>query len=191
MSTDKKKRRKLAAAKVPVVEETPELQAEVRAFASQLGLASGGEGADHAFDDFAPQQAKTKLDKAFKLKSAPIAEEDGDEDGDGQAGSAAPAAAKKRRGAKKAAAAAAEQQAAQPDGGIPPVSAAMTEAIRTREWNEGIGPRPGKRQPQMRDACMICKHHESSIMLSASTRLHQQARDSSLIVWPMHAFRRR
>jgi hypothetical protein len=139
MSIEKTKRRRKAAAdpsEPPPVDESPALQAEVRAFASQLGLASGG--ADHAFDDFAPQQAKDKL-PSKKGKSAQPADDDGVDGGDVPA----PAAGRKHSGTRKAAAAVAGQQAAQPSV-IPPVSDAMAEAIRTRGWREGVGPRPGK-----------------------------------------------
>lgn len=142
MSIEKAKRRRKAAA-VPSdsahADESPELQAEVRAFASQLGLASGG--ADHAFDDFAPQQAKEKL-PGKKGKPAQLAEDD-EVDGGNEHGTTSPATSKKHSGARKAAAAGAGQQAAQPSV-IPPVSDAMAEAIRTRGWREGVGPRPGK-----------------------------------------------
>ena len=142
MSIEKAKRRRKAAAdsSEPLpADESPALQAEVRAFASQLGLASGG--ADHAFDDFAPQQAKEKL-LTKKGKSAQPAEDD-ETDGGDEAVTAALAAGKKHSGARKAAAAAGAGQAAQPSV-IPPVSDAMAEAIRTRGWREGVGPRPGK-----------------------------------------------
>jgi hypothetical protein len=142
MSIEKTNRRRKAAAVSSgsaLADESPELQAEVRAFASQLGLASGG--ADHAFDDFAPQQAKEKL-LSKKTKSAQPAEDD-ETDGGDEAVTTSPSAGKKHSGARKAAAAAGAGQAAQPSV-IPPVSDAMAEAIRTRGWREGVGPRPGK-----------------------------------------------
>ena len=142
MSIEKTKRRHKAAAAPSdsaLADESPELQAEVRAFASQLGLASGG--ADHAFDDFAPQHAKEKVLRKKGKPAQPA--EDVEVDGGNENGTTAPAAGKQHGGTRKAAAEGAGQQAAQPRV-IPPVSDAMAEAIRTRGWREGVGPRPGK-----------------------------------------------
>lgn len=159
-STDKKgKKKRKAAAQNDAETESPQLQAEVAAFASQLGLGGGGGGggADHAFEDFAPQQARQQLGAASKRKASAAAA-DGDVDEPGAEPAAAPAA-KKRRGKPPGAAAGVGQQAEQPF--VPPVSDAMAAAIREREWNAGVGPRPGKRHAQhssTADRFMACMH---------------------------------
>lgn len=150
MSKESKKKQKVAKAEAA---EPPELHAEVRAFASQLGLGGAG-GLEHAFDDFAPKQAKQKLGKASKRKADALDEADeeaggggaGDGSGDpAAAAKAAKAAARKQRTADKAAAKGrGKQPVEQPASVIPPVSDAMAAAIKERQWNVGAGPRPGK-----------------------------------------------
>ena len=104
------------------VKVDPNLSADVRQFASSLGLVSGG-GGDNAFDDFAPQKAK------MPIKKAPAARKDkqkAEKGGGKKRGDDAPApvgdAAKDRAGGGKK------------DG---------DGKTKSREWNFGVGPRPG------------------------------------------------
>jgi hypothetical protein len=114
------------------------LQAEVQAFASQLGLAAAG-GSHGGFDDsdFRPEAAKRKIsDGGRPQKGAPAPRQ---QQKAPQAAQQQPAAAQKRaRGAQgvlgKQLAAQAKQQAE---------AAARQEERKGRDWNTGVGPRPG------------------------------------------------
>ncbi len=146
-----KKAKKKSMETVADAAEPPELAAEVRALAAQLGLGAAG-GLEHAFDDFAPKQAKQKLGKASKRKADALDEAEeldsgsGGADGDAAAAKAAKVAVRKQRAADKAAAAGARgKQADQAASVVPPVSDAMAAAIKERQWNLGAGPRPGER----------------------------------------------
>eukprot|EP00798_Chlamydomonas_sp_ICE-L_P018712 gene18712-25235_t len=98
--------------------EGKELAKDVAAFASQLGLASGGGGSE--FDDFAPEMANKSIASEKKAKRTAKAAASGKTLPDGE---------KTSRAAKPD-----ERQSA----GDKPAAKAPG-----REWNVGVGPRPG------------------------------------------------
>ena len=100
----------------------PNLSADVLKFASSLGLVSGGGGGDNAFDDFAPQKAKQPIKKPADWKKAGTK-------GGGE---------KKKKD---------QDEAPAPVGDSAKVRSATKEEgegkTKGREWNFGVGPRPG------------------------------------------------
>jgi hypothetical protein len=125
------KEQKVAAAKA--------LQAEVQAFASQLGLAAAG-GSFGGFDDsdFRPVAAKKKISEGNKRQKVAPAAPAPAEQQQQQRQPAPQPAAKRARGSQgvlsKHLAVQAKQQAE---------AAAKQEDRKGRDWNIGVGPRPG------------------------------------------------
>ncbi len=110
--------------------------ADVAAFASQLGLATGG-GSE--FDDFAPQKAKQSI--STKRKKA-------DNDDDAAAPKEKPKRSREDDGSGKQAKPKVKgkgQQQEQQDAKQQKRQGDEAAAInKGREWNFGVGPRPGK-----------------------------------------------
>lgn len=126
-----------------------QLKDEVKAFASQLGLGSGG-GEDFGFDDFAPAKASAQAAKKAPAQGQREKQQQQQQHGkpvkhqqpqpqkgkriSGPATSGAPAAQRGR-------------QPQQQQG-----SGKEEDDIRGRGWKEGVGPRPGEQWP--RDLCI-------------------------------------
>jgi hypothetical protein len=139
-----------AAKGQPAADESQELLSEVKAFASQLGLAGG----DHAFDDFAPQQSKQKLATPKRKHSEPPQDPAEIKDGNKSSSKSAGPEWKRSKADKltekptdktntagTAGSKGVTQEGAQV---VPPISDAMAAAIKERTWNTGVGPRPGQ-----------------------------------------------
>ncbi len=122
-------------------ENAAKLQAEVQAFASQLGLAAAG-GSHAGFDDsdFRPEAAKKKIgDSKPKQNAAKEQQQQGTKRSKQPAGQDQQQQPAKRQKQQqgvlgKHLAAQAKQQAA---------AAAKQEERKGRDWNVGVGPRPG------------------------------------------------
>ncbi|GIM15448.1 hypothetical protein Vretimale_18225, partial [Volvox reticuliferus] len=146
------------------------LKHDVKAFASQLGFVSGG-GGDDAFSDFAPSKAKQKIAPGSKPNKRQRLNDDvptkshgsGKASADAAQASKPPAAASKENGAAKSS----ERQAfnkkkdkeaegthhaknkqpssrpAQAHGGGSDGQAVVGD-LKSRDWNFGVGPRPGE-----------------------------------------------
>ncbi|GLI62277.1 hypothetical protein VaNZ11_004885, partial [Volvox africanus] len=142
---------------------------DVKAFASQLGLVSGG-GGDEAFSDFAPSRAKLKIAPGSKPNKRQRLNDDAPRKGQGSSkvsaiaaqGRKPPAAASKENDGPKAAErqafkkkdreaegthhAKSKQPSSRPanaHGGVSDGQAAVGDS-KSREWNFGVGPRPGE-----------------------------------------------
>ncbi|KAG2496991.1 hypothetical protein HYH03_004996 [Edaphochlamys debaryana] len=164
---DKEKTDKKGAPKPKVDAEA--LKHDVQAFAAQLGFASGG-GGDDAFSDFAPGKAKQKIAPGSKPNKRQRLNDDADA-GAGPARSKAAAAAQGKqppaqkqtdkapaadgqRGKKHEKQPRKGQEAPKPSGGRQggPANAhggadedgEASGSGKGREWNFGIGPRPGE-----------------------------------------------
>ena len=101
------------------------LQAEVKSFASGLGLAAAGVGSGFDDSDFRPSAARQRPAKAISKPADPSARK-----------SAAPQhkpAADNRRVKPEQAAQSARSQPSD-----------ATDIVRERTWNAGVGPRPGQ-----------------------------------------------
>ncbi len=116
------------------------LKAEVAAFAAQLGFGTGGLPNSDAFSDFAPEQASKPISKTARAKTSTA------EPPASKAAAAAkpaklakPAKPARQHKVKESAASEEEQQDAvhaEEENGQPSAPAG-------REWNFGVGPRPG------------------------------------------------
>lgn len=162
-SSGKQHKKKAAAAD----EDSPDLRAEVRAFASQLGLSAAGAGGEaFGYDDFAPEKAKKRPSAAAAAAAAAAGD-------DGGAAAAANGKQRKERGGgdkqqqqrdskhggkqrdddhrgkqrradgangaadADAADALAERRAREKQ-------AAHDAAVAGRQWADSVGPRPGE-----------------------------------------------
>ena len=128
--------------KRPPPDDGAGLQAEVKAFASSLGLAAA-DSSGFNDSDFRPEVAKRKFsDKAGQQKRPRAASAD-------DIGADAPANGTKRaRPAEKVnGRVSAPQRGTQP---VPqqhrqrPLDDKAAAALKSREWKEGVGPRPGE-----------------------------------------------
>ncbi len=128
-------------AKRPPPEDGAGLHAEVKAFASSLGLAAGdGDGFNDS--DFRPENAKRKFGDKGGQQKRPREHANGD-------GNIAATNGKKRaRTAGDAGHGKTAPRGAQP---VPqqhrqqPPDAKAAAALKSREWKEAVGPRPGER----------------------------------------------
>jgi ribosome biogenesis protein MAK21 len=136
-----------AAPQTKAVDDTPELRAEVRAFASQLGLSAGGGGAAFDFDDFAPTKAAA-VGRAAAAAAAPRAADGSsgkrDKGGKSSKGKDTSWDAKQPAGGKGSDAG---RHAAPADGAAAAAAAkqaAHDAAVEGRSWVDSVGPRPGE-----------------------------------------------
>ena len=108
----------------------PALNDDVKKFAAKLGFGTAA-GGDNAFDDFAPEKAKKRIvqSKPSAKDATKVKKKSGD-DGIGKGKS------KKRDDANDDVA----HGDAEDDG----ADAAGTTKVKGRDWNFGVGPRPGE-----------------------------------------------
>ncbi|KXZ46949.1 hypothetical protein GPECTOR_39g443 [Gonium pectorale] len=142
------------------------LMNDVKAFASQLGLATGGGSLDDAFSDFAPSKAKQSIAPGAKPNKRQRLNDDAEmpagpgkqarkqppaKGGEGHAAQQ-PAKAKQQHaqkgqsvkpGDKKQAGSGGPKRAGS-DGGGMAEEAKSDDALKARDWNFGVGPRPGE-----------------------------------------------
>ena len=105
------------------VKADPSLSADVLKFASSLGLVSGA-GGDNAFDDFDPKKAKASIGKQSAAE--------GKNKSDAKGGRKDLSDRKKR-----------DKDVAPAPAGILSKKEGGEGKAKTREWNFGVGPRPG------------------------------------------------
>lgn len=123
---------------------------DVKAFASKLGLAPGGTG-DDVFEDFAPEKAKQRIGagagKADKVKRDKKAKKEAQGD---VAEEGAAKGNKRRRDDKggqtaaKGAGGAAAKDGKGKDDKQQQHKQQLDPKITERQWNTGVGPRPGE-----------------------------------------------
>ena len=99
------------------------LQAEVKSFASGLGLAAAGIGSGFDDSDFRPSAAKQRSAKAL--------------------GRAADPSARKSARAQPKPAAGNRTNSEQAKQAVRSQLSAATDTVRERTWNAGVGPQPG------------------------------------------------
>ena len=144
------KRSGVPTPKQPPPKDRAGLHAEVKAFASSLGL-SAADSNGFNDSDFRPEVAKRKFsDKGGQQKRT--REHAG---GDGSLGAVADGK-KRARTDSKAGRRTAPPRSAQP---VPqqhrqrPLDEKAVAALKSREWKEGVGPRPGASADSARSLC--------------------------------------
>lgn len=174
----------MAPAKAPAagkeVEDTPELRAEIKAFASQLGL-SGAAAGSFEYDDFAPAKARQRPAAAAGAAAAAAAgggKKDGKDGGkerthdkkdgkklkqqDGKPDKNRHRDREQKAAAASAADAVAERQAAARARAQEEHDAAVTG----RTWVESVGPRPGESKGRS-----LLAHDEPTVWYEAAANL--------------------
>lgn len=152
MGKDAKASRKVVAAEKGAASEKldPEaLKQDVLAFASSLGFASaGGSGGNDAFDDFAPERAKQRINSGAKASTRQGQPEGSKANGRARDRKTGPGGKAKEDGVAKGKAGSGDSAGGgdknKSDDDKPAHKRYVDPRVKERTWNTGAGPRPGE-----------------------------------------------